>query len=160
MVDLQENVALCSRGLLTGHMDGPALRRKCSDVAGCNLCHVCDPHSDMAIFARQAILRSPPSSRSLLTVFTTAAQLASGSPSPHPSSDFTPAMAQAMDTAEASAKEKLHLLDAPPSDNFSSDPFTPSMADAMDVIERSWTNDNGSSSTSGKSNPVTPDHPR
>ena len=103
MLDLQENVASCCRTLLTRHMDGPPLERSCSNVNGCNPCHICKPDSDMAIFARNALLKPIPIQAK--ATFVAASAILPVAPqrslTPYASSDFTPAMAAAMDAAEA-----------------------------------------------------------
>jgi hypothetical protein len=104
MIDLQENIAICCRDRITYHMDGDSLRRSCSDVAGCNPCHICEPNSKMAVFARNALLTPIPIQPKAPSIASSTFQPLTRhrSLTPYPSSEFTPSMAAAMDNMEQS----------------------------------------------------------
>jgi len=148
-----ENEVLCSRGLLTLHMDGAKLQRKCSDVPGSNACHVCDPDSEIAVFAQKALLTIPSNTSHLgcgasddvhanASSVRGAANESSGVPEAPLTTHSNPAQLRLSTVNDVPANA------SPPSDDFGSDVFTPSMAEAMDKIERSF--------SSGNSVPATP----
>jgi hypothetical protein len=149
-----ENKVLCSRGLLTLHMDRAKLQWKCSDVPGSNSCHVCGPNNEIAVFAQKALLTIPSNTARLgFCACNTVNDNASGvTVVPPTTSSNTPELG-------FSTVNSIPADASPPSDDYGSDVFTPSMAEAMDKIEHSFTRTITSSqphSTLGKLTPVTP----
>jgi hypothetical protein len=139
MIDIQENVALCSRRMLTSIMDSNSLKRQCSDIPGCNPCHVCDPDSDMAVLARQAIV-TPLPPKPIPGFISAAAMLP---PATHAGPSAPPSIARS------------RYLE-PSSDDFGSEIFTPSMADAIDAVEQSFQSASTTAVGTSQSHPSMP----
>jgi hypothetical protein len=173
MIDIQENVALCSRGMLTSIMDGASLKRQCSDMPGCNPCHVCDPDSNMAVFARQAILTPlPPKPGKSTTAMLPAAPQAVPPPGSSlmrpadlipakPVPGFTTAAAMLCPAAQAVPSPRPSIARSPimvepSSDDFGSEAFTPSMAEEMDLLEQSFRTASTTTVASSRSLTLTP----
>ena len=57
---LSKNFTFCRTEMLSSIMDGDKLSKKCASIPSCNLCDICDPDSEMALFTRYAIKTPPP----------------------------------------------------------------------------------------------------
>jgi len=135
---MMANKTLCTRGLLNRIMDGPDFDRQCSDVPGCNPCHICEPNSPVAQLAQRALITTLPSVDKRTTKFISALSLASmpqlSATIEAPSVDLPPAVNKSSgkhtsSLTPASMSKQYTPTNAPSSD------FTPAMAEEMDSIE-------------------------
>jgi hypothetical protein len=138
-------------------MDGAKLQRKCSDVPGSNSCHVCDPDSETAVFARKALLTIPSNTARL--GFGAGDRVDANAFPVGGAANEPSGVPKAPSTTRSRTVNNVPANACPPSDDYGSDVFTPSMAEAMDNIERSFSHTIASSqphSTTGQLAPATP----